>query len=288
MNLLTKNRFNFLYLLNLENYQINFHKNAHYYKFINGFLSDKLNLGNLYDNTLYYELNKNQLNYNSFLENILSFQKNTIYIYIYLYIFILINFYNNNLIIFNIISLFYSVVTEFERELNSIDDLIYILTFFIFFFFFSLIFISGFTFFYRYNIILLSILLNMKIILIFISTFFLLEFGFFFLIYLRGASKSSSILYEILQDYLYIISYFFRIVVQFIRVIFYFFYLYQINELFVEYYYYFWFFINNGTYLYKSNIFINSLYFILIIIFELGHQLLSIIIQFVAFNGIIL
>ena len=217
--------FNFLYSLNFNNYFIDYHQGISYYNFI--FNGGLLNIGifkNFYSSGLRYSLTSYFLNYSYLFGGILVSQKNLVLIYFFIYFFTFIRFYTNSLLMFNIISYFYSILAEFEREVGSIDDLSYIIIMFIVFFFLSLIFVGSFIFLFKYNLLLFSILLNIKLILIFIPFFFILDLGFFFLIYLRGSSRSSSFLYEVFQDYLYIISYLFRVAVQFIRILFYFFF----------------------------------------------------------------
>jgi hypothetical protein len=47
----------------------------------------------------------------------------------------------------------------------------------------------------------------------------LYDFGFFFVAYLRGASNTSSLFFEFVYDYIGVIAFFTRLLVQFVRLI---------------------------------------------------------------------
>lgn len=127
--------FNFLYYLDFNIYLVNYYQNLYYYNLFTKSLLDSNIFPIFYSNELQYGLINYTLGYNSLLENIFLFQKNFMIIYLAAYTFILIIFNSNNLIKFNLVSFFYSILSEFEKEINSIDDLFYIISMFVVFFF---------------------------------------------------------------------------------------------------------------------------------------------------------
>nr|YP_010183548.1 Ymf66-like protein [Paramecium gigas]QVG61497.1 Ymf66-like protein [Paramecium gigas] len=116
--------------------------------------------------------------------------------------------------------LFSSLTYEVEKELFSIDDAIHCI------FFLCLMFGSYFGFlFLAWDISYTEItLFFIPLVLIFIFIIFipinlLYDFGLFFIAYLRGASNTSSLFFECVYDYIGLIAFFTRLLVQFVRLI---------------------------------------------------------------------
>lgn len=113
-----------------------------------------------------------------------------------------------------------SSLVEAEKEISSLDDIILIIT--------VLVYIFGWYFFIHcYSILSFSVELSlvfyllpiMYFIIIGIPTFLMLDFGIFFLVYLRGISKSSFLSVELIYDYLAVLIFYTRIIVQGIRLV---------------------------------------------------------------------
>lgn len=113
-----------------------------------------------------------------------------------------------------------SLSAEAEKELFSIDDAVSLcLTLFFFFgvyfgFFFANIALSysevlGFAL--PIPIILISLIL--------IPVNLVYDFGLLFIAYLRGASNTSSLFFELVYDYIGVVAFFTRLVVQFVRIV---------------------------------------------------------------------
>lgn len=127
---------------------------------------------------------------------------------------------------------------EVEKELNSLDDLKYILSIFFFFFFYN------FYFYFAYNLIsghliFISIFL-IKSILILVPLTLVLEYGFYGIIFIRGTTSSTISSYEFILDYVNLTAYFLRIFIQTIRIIVILTTFFTFSELFIEYYYLFY------------------------------------------------
>lgn len=180
------------------------------------------------------------------------------------------------------------ILYESEKELNSFDDLIVILTLIIFFFFY----VSGLYFlFYFYNYMyiyfyILSFVLLFTTI-IGIPLLLLYEYGFYFNVFLRGSSNSLNFLYELLLDYINIISYILRICVQFVRIIIILITLFTYNEVFLELNFASLTSFNNATN-FLDNLTFNNLRFITHLLFELSHLIIIFCAQFMTFSIMIL
>lgn len=113
---------------------------------------------------------------------------------------------------------FNNLFLESEKELGAIDDYIYLV--------FLSLFIFGFYFCFFINFFNNSVTVNLTIFIfcplffvtiLFIPLNLLIDFGLFFLIFLRGSSKTSNLLFEWLYDWMGLIAFFTRILVQFVR-----------------------------------------------------------------------
>jgi hypothetical protein len=107
---------------------------------------------------------------------------------------------------------------EAEKEISSFDDVILVLVMLIFMFgwYFYVHFLTLFSF--LPELILVFYFLPCLYFVIFgIPTFLMYDFGIFFLVYLRGVGSKSSISYELIFDYIAVIIFYTRILVQGIR-----------------------------------------------------------------------
>jgi hypothetical protein len=146
-------------------------------------------------------------------------------------------------------------------------------------------FIIGLFFFYiAYDFMLtwlyLTYFLVVFVLVILVPTTLLLEYGYYYLVYLRGSNKTLSFIYELILDYINIVSFFLRIGVQFMRILILLLTIHGYNELFLEY---------NNIFDFNFNINLQtSLVLVLVtllhFVFEYGHILIIFAIQYIAFN----
>lgn len=113
-----------------------------------------------------------------------------------------------------------SLSSEAEKELFSIDDSTSL--FLILFFFFA----SYFGFFFANNNIayteLMCVILPIPLVvasLVAIPINLIYDFGLFFIAYIRGASNTSSLFFELIYDYIGMVAFFTRLIVQFVRIV---------------------------------------------------------------------
>lgn len=113
-----------------------------------------------------------------------------------------------------------NTTVEAEKEIFAADDAVYLFLGFIFIFgaYFGFLALSGTTnaseatfFFWALPLVVAS--------LIFIPINLLSDFGLLFLLYLRGASNTASFFFELAYDYIGVVAFFTRLVVQFVRLI---------------------------------------------------------------------
>ena len=174
---------------------------------------------------------------------------------------------------------------ESEKELNSLDDLIYfvILILILFLFIVNSYFCFLFTGYY-YIFMYYTYLLFCVICVFSIPVFLLAEHGYYYALYLRGSSVSLSFVYEVLLDYINIVSFFLRIVVQFVRILILLLTLITYNELFIEY--------NNIFLVSYVNGFQSPFYFVLVsvisFILEYAHVLIIFFAQCATFSAMLL
>lgn len=109
---------------------------------------------------------------------------------------------------------------ESEKELFSIDDALNVVFFLILIFgsYFGFLFLSLSFNFTEIAIFILPIFFVFYLI-IFIPFNLLFDFGLFFIAYLRGSSNTSSLFFECVYDYIGVIAFFTRLIVQFVRLI---------------------------------------------------------------------
>jgi hypothetical protein len=109
---------------------------------------------------------------------------------------------------------------ESEKEISSFDDVLLLLI--------SIIFIFGW-YFYIHCLTVLSFLPELVLVfyllpflyfIIFgIPTSLIYDFGIFFLVYLRGVGSKANLVYELMFDYIAVIIFYTRILVQGIRLV---------------------------------------------------------------------
>jgi len=207
-----------------------------------------------------------------------------LFIYLYIYLFSTINSFSINLFFLN-------MLTEIEKELNSIDDLIYIIFIFFSFFSYSFFFYSLLFFINYSNIVLFFFIYNIQLVLILIPTFLLYDYGFYFIIYIRGSTSSSIFLYENILDYINIIAYCLRVIIQLVRLVVILVTFFTFSELYLEYYYYFYNIYICKSFNHSQSSYSLIIFFLILVghwLFEFVHLIFIFILQTVAFNVMIL
>lgn len=109
---------------------------------------------------------------------------------------------------------------EAEKELFSIDDALSTILFLILVFgsYFGFLFLGWSLSFSEISIFIIPVLFIFYLIIL-IPINLLFDFGLFFVCYLRGSSNTSSFFFECVYDYIGVIAFFTRLVVQFVRLI---------------------------------------------------------------------
>ena len=113
-----------------------------------------------------------------------------------------------------------STLVESEKEISSLDDIILsiIIIFYIFGWFF---YIHAFTLLGQYpELMLVFYLIPFLVFLIMgVPSFLLIDFGIYFLVFLRGCGSYTSIFAELMYDYINIGSFYVRLCVQWVRLL---------------------------------------------------------------------
>jgi hypothetical protein len=193
-----------------------------------------------------------------------------------------------------------SLLIEAEKEISSIDDIILfsVAIFYIFGWFFYL---NVFTFLSSkiYTASILILLPFFFFTIIGIPTLLIYDFGLYFLVYLRGAGATSLFLFELLFDYIAIMVFYTRIVVQNIRLLLMFFTLISLYDVFIffslstqnlfkslkveEYY--------NVDYMTDANVSYSFLFLLLnkifLLMYEVLHTYFIVMVQFISFFAIV-
>jgi hypothetical protein len=137
------------------------------------------------------------------------------------------------------------------------------------------------------------------IVIIGIPTFLLYDFGVFFLIYLKGIASSAILFFELLFDYIAIIIFYTRILVQGVRLILMIFIYFSMHELVIDLvfknnFFFFCGFNNKFNMLdFLNNNFISYYFFFVIFsklfywLYEVFHMFFVITVQFTAFFAIV-
>ena len=116
--------------------------------------------------------------------------------------------------------IFSNISGEAEKELFSIDDAVSGVFFLVLMFgcYFGFIFLSLDISFIDISLFFLPLLFIFFFIIL-VPFNLLFDFGLFFIVYLRGGSNTSSLFFECIYDYIGIIAFFTRLIVQFVRII---------------------------------------------------------------------
>lgn len=172
-----------------------------------------------------------------------------------------------------------NVITYVEKELNATDDLIWVVALVVFTYF--LHFFGCFTFdnLSALNLFLPYLIVGLLILLTFIPTSLLINFGFFLVVSLRGASASLSVLYELTLDYINLVSYYLRLCVQLVRLVIITVTFYGYNHLIVTYSYIFHY--SSAQEIITGSLPLTSM--ALRLVFEAGHVFVMFIAQLGAF-----
>lgn len=115
---------------------------------------------------------------------------------------------------------FINLSSEAEKEIFSVDDALNLLFFLLFFFgvYFGFLFLSLHSAFTELFVFFLPLLFIFYFIVL-IPFNLLFDFGLFFVVYLRGSSNTSSLFFECVYDYIGVIAFFTRLLVQFVRLV---------------------------------------------------------------------
>ena len=136
----------------------------------------------------------------------------------------------------------------------------------------------------NFNNLMLVFTLMLVLILILIPTSMVFNFGFYFLISIRGGATTLSFLYELILDFINLTSFYLRICIQLLRLVIIGVTYYGYNHLIFTYNFFLFSF-------FYSDFFINSsdiMLFIIRLIFEVGHTFIMFGAQFAAFCVMVL
>lgn len=176
-------------------------------------------------------------------------------------------------------SWFFNFLIIAEKELNAIDDFLYV---------FILIFVTYlFNFFGCFNFlnlmalnqVMVTLTLALLVVLLLTPLAMLFNFGFYFLINIRGSATTLSFFYELILDFINLTSFMLRICIQLVRLVIIGVTYYGYNHLVFTYNFFFFnFFIENWHTSFQEG-------FMLIarLIFEVGHTFVMFGAQFAAF-----
>lgn len=183
-------------------------------------------------------------------------------------------------------SWFSSAASLSEKELNALDDLLVSVVIFLTFFFYNFVGCATFVLPLVHNLTFYSLGLALVISLVSIPTSMIYNFGFYFVVFIRGGASSLSFLYELILDYINIISFLLRLLIQLVRIIVIGVIYYMYNHLFFVYQY-----VRTPT-TYGSSYYLATLDGTvatwLRLVFEIGHTFIIFLIQFCAFTVMIL
>lgn len=113
---------------------------------------------------------------------------------------------------------FFKTLTLCEEEINASDDFLVILYIVLLFFFFNFYGIFCFSYFSTFNVFVnLFILLFISLILLPLTALY--NFGYYFIINIKGSGSSLSFFYELVQDNINLLSFFLRVYIQLVRLI---------------------------------------------------------------------
>lgn len=234
---------------------------------------------------------------------ILIFQFIFIIFFFCIFILTFFNFYSNSLkeeSQVDVDFLISSSLYESEKEITAIDDIILCLIVVIYLFCWYF-YIHCWTIFNNLPelIFIFYLFPILYFIIIGIPAFLIYDFGLHFLIYLKGIGSGKIFLFELLFDYIAVIIFFTRIIVQGVRLILIFFTYISMNDLILYWFYNKNFILLNewdfNSFFSSISIFNNISYFILIEvpmkllywIYEIFHTFFVVTVQFSAFFAIV-
>lgn len=125
--------------------------------------------------------------------------------------------------------------TYVEKELNSPDDLMFTLVLFLSVFFFHVFGCFSILSSFGLNQIMFYLVSVLCFFLVLVPTIMLYNFGFYFIMSVRGSSVSLSSLYELVLDYINFISFYLRLCIQLVRLVIITVTFYGYNHLFLTY-----------------------------------------------------
>lgn len=144
--------------------------------------------------------------------------------------FLIIPFYIISLVVLAVIVNFFLLNSDYnifltslfsfsEKEVNALDDLLVGVMFIFLFFFYN--FLGCFSFFFScsYSLGFSTLFLMLCFMLISIPVTMVYNFGFYFIISIRGGATTLSYLYELILDYVNLISFALRLCIQLVRVV---------------------------------------------------------------------
>lgn len=106
-----------------------------------------------------------------------------------------------------------------EKEINAIDDLLVTLLLIFVFFFFNFLGCFAFLFNCSYSLGFSVLFLGLCFMLVSIPTAMVYNFGFYFIISIRGGATTLSYVYELMLDYVNLVSFALRLCIQLVRII---------------------------------------------------------------------
>lgn len=179
-----------------------------------------------------------------------------------------------------------SLLSFGEKEVNAIDDLLVAIFLFVVFFFFN--FFGGLHFTHSYSLSLGLVMLFFYMCMLLVSVPFVMlyNFGFYFVINIRGGATTLSCFYDLSLDFVNLLSFVLRLCIQLVRIIVIGVTYQMYNHLFLEYQYMIvsisWSELSEATTL-------NELVVAWIrLIFEVAHLFVIFAIQFTAFSVMVL
>lgn len=189
---------------------------------------------------------------------------------------------------------------EAEEEISSFDDILGALLFFIYvFFWFFYIYVWNLISNYPELILVLCLLPFIYIIIFFIPSNLLYDFGLYFVSYLRGSASTPNFLFEAMYDYIAVFALFIRLFVQGVRLLLMFFVYASLHDyiIFWNWHARFWIYGNHDIWRELNNLeftlssisylFLKLPSYIFYWIYELGHTFFVITGQFIAFFAMV-
>lgn len=173
-----------------------------------------------------------------------------------------------------------------EKEINALDDLLIGVLLIFLFFFFNFLGCFAYIFSCSYSLGFSVLFLGLCFMLVSIPTTMVYNFGFYFIISIRGGATTLSYVYELILDYVNLISFALRLCIQLVRVVVIGVTYYMYNHLFFVYNYLT--LPSTGTVMQGSFTLVDYLLMWARLVFEVGHTFIIFGIQLTAFNVMIL